>query len=106
MSLRVFCRVSDVHSGSVCIFTTSTGDSSSVVATKTPVPAEVLHSQATDPRKLNLLRSKLLDRAFIFQFDGVLDPLDPLTLEAATRQLTYDLVTGRDAAVLVFGTTR
>ena len=102
MSLKVFCRIAAQPASSLCVFTAAVPDSTHVVATSTPVPSETLQSSAADPKQLNSLRSKLLDGAFIFQFDSVFDSAQAFSQPA----LVCDLVTGRDAAVLVFGTSR
>lgn len=102
MSLKVLCRIAAQPASSLCVFTAAVPDSTHVVATATPVPSETLQSSAADPKQLNSLRSKLLDGAFIFQFDSVFDSTQAFSQPA----LVCDLVTGRDAAVLVFGTSR
>lgn len=101
MSLKVLCRIAAQPGTSQCVFTAAVPDSTHVVASATPVPTATLQSSA-DPKQLNALRSKLLDGAFIFQFDQVYESTQSFSQSA----LVCDMATGRDAAVLVFGTSR
>ena len=102
MSLKVLCRIAAQSSPYLSIFAAGAPDSTHVVASATPVSANILSSSATDAKQLNALRSKLLAGAFIFQFDGVVEGSQTL----AQPEIVEDLVTGRDAGVLVFGTSR
>jgi len=98
----VLCRIAAHPATSLCVFTAAVPDSTHVVASATPVLTSTLQSSASDPKQLNTLRAKLLDGAFIFQFDQVCESSQAFGQPA----LVCDLVTGRDAAVLVFGTSR